>query len=141
MNLLWRWAILSVAVLVATQLKFLGIQCEGIGALLTVSLLLGIVNTFVRPILMLVSLPFIMLSFGLAILVINALLFLGISHLVDGFKVPGFWSALGGSLVISLVSLILGGVARRRAQVPPHQSPPRPPPRTPPPGNGPIIDV
>ena len=142
MNFLWRWGILSIAVLVATQLKFLGIHCEGAGSLLTVALLLGIVNTFVRPILMLVTLPAIVLSFGLAILVLNALLFWGISRLVDGFTVPGFWSALGGSLVISLVSLIFGGAARRRVQVPPQNPPPpRPPPRTPPPGNGPIIDV
>ena len=140
MNFLWRWGILSIAVLVATQLKFLGIHCEGLGALLTVSLLLGIVNTFVRPVLMLITLPAIVLSFGMAILVINALLFWGISRLVDGFTVSGFWSALGGSLVISFISLLLGGAARRRAQAPRRQSPP-PPSRTPPPGNGPIIDV
>ena len=140
MNFLWRWGILSIAVLVATQLKFLGIHCEGLGDLLTVSLLLGIVNTFVRPVLMLITLPAIVLSFGMAILVINALLFWGISRLVDGFTVSGFWSALGGSLVISFISLLLGGAARRRAQAPRRQSPP-PPSRTPPPGNGPIIDV
>ena len=143
MNFLWRWGILAIAVLVATQLKFLGIHCEGTGALLTVSLLLGIVNTFVRPILMLVTLPAIILSFGLGILVLNALMFWGVSRLVDGFTVSGFWSALGGSLVISLVSLILGGAARRRVPGPQHRPPPPPPPasRTPPPGNGPIIDV
>ena len=139
MNFLWRWIILSVAVLVATQLSFLGIKCDSLGALLTVSLLLGVVNSFVRPVLMLISLPAIILTLGFGILVINALLFWGISRLVTGFTVSGFWSALGGSLIISLVSVLLGGALRRRPAPPPQ--PRQPPRRAPPPGNGPIIDV
>jgi putative membrane protein len=139
MNFLWRWLILAVAVFVAVHLKFLGISCEGFGALLTVSLLLGIVNTFVRPLLLLLTLPAVIFSFGLAILFINALLFYGVGHMVDGFHVNSFASAFGGSLVISLVSLLLGGSGARRQ--PQQARRPAPAPRTPPPGKGPIIDV
>ncbi len=139
MNFLWRWLILSVAVFVAANLKFLGISCDGIGALLTVSLLLGVANAFVRPLLLLLTLPAVVLSLGVAVLFINALLFYAVGHMVSGFHVNGFGSAFFGSLVISLVSLILGGVRRRQQPAAPRR--PQPPRRAPPPGNGPVIDV
>ncbi len=141
MNFFWRWLVLSVAVLVAVHLKFLGIHCDrGWPALLTVSLLLGIVNAFVRPLLVAVTLPVVVLSFGVALLFINALLFYAVGHMVEGFHVDSFASAFGGSLVIGMISFFLGGLRSRTRRTP--ASPPPSRRRSgPPPGNGPIIDV
>ena len=137
-QLLLRWVVLAVAVYVATKIRFLGIVCNDWAALLTVSLLLGIANAVVKPILMLITLPAILISFGVFVVFINAGLFYLVGSLVSGFQVPSFWSALGGSVVISLVSFVLSAGPRRRTTVQYWHSGPR---RSPPPGNGPIIDV
>ena len=80
------------------------ISYNGAAALLGGSLLLGIVNALVRPVLLLLSLPFIIVTMGLFIFVINALLLLFVSSMVPQFHVDGFWSAFLASILISLVS-------------------------------------
>ena len=106
-----RWLVTTIAVLVAAHL-IPGISYDGWGALLGASLLLGIINAFVRPILLLLSLPFIIITMGLFIFVINALLLLLVSHIVPAFQVAGFWSAFFGAIIISLVSWILSSFFR-----------------------------
>jgi len=76
------------------------------------ALVLGLVNTFVRPILMLLSLPLIVATLGLFLLVINALMLLLASALLPGFEVKGFFTAIFGAALISLVSFILGLVLK-----------------------------
>ena len=99
-----RWLVTTIAVLVAAHL-IPGISYDGWGALLGASLLLGIINAFVRPILLLLSLPFIIITMGLFIFVINALLLMLVSKIVPAFQVAGFWSAFFGAIVISLGQL------------------------------------
>ena len=106
-----RWLVTTIAVLVAAHLVP-GIGYDGWGALLGASLLLGIINAFVRPILLLLSLPFIIITMGLFIFVINALLLLLVSKIVPAFQVAGFWSAFFGAIIISLVSWILSSFFR-----------------------------
>ncbi|HEY5707518.1 MAG TPA: phage holin family protein [Terrimicrobiaceae bacterium] len=106
-----RWLVTTIAVLVAERL-IPGIDCDGWGALLGASLLLGIINAFVRPILLLLSLPFIIVTMGLFIFVINALLLLLVSKIVPAFQVAGFWSAFFGAIIISLVSWVLSSLFR-----------------------------
>jgi putative membrane protein len=106
-----RWLVTTIAVLVAAHL-IPGIGYDGWGALLGASLLLGIINAFVRPILLLLSLPFIIITMGLFIFVINALLLLLVSKIVPAFHVAGFWSAFFGAIIISLVSWILSSFFR-----------------------------
>lgn len=106
-----RWLVTAIAVLVAAHLR-IGISYQDWGALLGASLLLGIINAFVRPVLLLLSLPFIIVTMGLFIFVINALLLMLVSRIVPGFQVPGFWSAFFGAIVISLVSWILSSFFR-----------------------------
>ena len=106
-----RWLVTTVAVLIAAHL-IPGVSYEGWGALLGASLLLGIINAFVRPILLLLSLPFIIVTMGLFIFVINALLLMLVSKIVPAFQVSGFWSAFFGSIVISLVSWLLSSFFR-----------------------------
>jgi putative membrane protein len=106
-----RWLVTTIAVLVAAHL-IPGVSYDGWGALLGASLLLGIINAFVRPILLLLSLPWIIITMGLFIFVINALLLLLVSKIVPAFQVAGFWSAFFGAIIISLVSWILSSFFR-----------------------------
>lgn len=98
-----RWLVTTLAVFVAAHV-IPGISYSGWGVLVGASLLLGIINAFVRPVLLLLSFPFIIVTLGLFILVVNALLLLLTSSLIPGFVVAGFWNAFFGAIVISLVS-------------------------------------
>ena len=85
--------------------------------LLLVALILSLINSFVRPILTILSIPFIIVTLGLFLLVINAAMLLLTSELADaldiGFRVTGFWTAVGGAIVITVVTWILEGFAER----------------------------
>ena len=111
---LTRWLITTIAVLSAAHIVP-GIHYDGWGTLLVASLVLGLVNAVLRPFLLLLSLPLLLLTFGLFTLVINSLLLLLVSHVVRGFDVAGWSSAFWGSLVISVVNLLLRGLQPRRA--------------------------
>lgn len=106
-----RWMVTTVAVFVAEKL-LPGIRCESVGALLGASLLLGIINAFVRPVLMLLSLPFIIVTMGLFIFVVNALLLMFVSRMIPAFHVESFWSAFFGAIIIGVVSWILSSFFR-----------------------------
>jgi putative membrane protein len=141
--MLFRWFALTIAVWVSTCIVP-GVKYDNLQDLLIAALILGILNVLVKPLLQLISLPFILLTLGLFLLVINAGVLWLTSKLVTGFHVGGFWPAVWGSLVISLVSFFLGVSNRppRRQRVVFRQPPPsREPPAGPPPGKGPIIDI
>lgn len=106
-----RWFVITISVYIASKL-LPGIHADSSGALLGASLLLGIINAFVRPILLLLSLPFILLTMGIFIFVINALLLSFVSWLLPPFHVEGFWNAFFGAIIISLVSWILSAFFR-----------------------------
>ncbi|HEX6999922.1 MAG TPA: phage holin family protein [Gammaproteobacteria bacterium] len=80
-----------------------GVHVSGPGTLILAALLMGIVNAVVRPIVVLLTLPLTILTLGLFLLVVNAGLFGLVAALLDGFVVDGFWSALLGWLIVSLV--------------------------------------
>ncbi|VVM07169.1 hypothetical protein MAMC_01469 [Methylacidimicrobium cyclopophantes] len=107
--LLIRWAVLAISIFVAAHIKFIGIHYDSLSSLLVASLVLGIINALLKPIFVTLSLPLIFLTFGLFLIVINALLLYWTGKLVTGFDVPTFGSAIGGSIVISLVRLALEG--------------------------------
>jgi len=107
-----RWLVTTVAVLVAVTV-IPGIETPGgMLALLGASLFLGIVNALVRPFLLILSIPLILLSMGFFLLVINALMLKMVSWIVPGFEVGGFWSAIFGALLISFVSWVLSAFFR-----------------------------
>ncbi|MDX2080123.1 MAG: phage holin family protein [Terrimicrobiaceae bacterium] len=106
-----RWMVTTVAVFLAEKV-LPGIHCDSAAALLGASLLLGIINAFVRPVLLLLSLPFIIVTMGLFILVVNALLLWLVSAIIPTFHVEGFWSAFFGAILISVVSWILSSFFR-----------------------------
>lgn len=106
-----RWMVTTIAVFVAERL-IPGIDCSSVGALLGASLLLGIINAFVRPILLLLSIPFIIITMGFFIFVVNALLLLFVAEIIPSFHVAGFWNAFFGAIIISIVSWILSSFFR-----------------------------
>lgn len=95
------WLLIALGVLIASHM-FGGIRYTDTSALVVSVLLLSLCNVFLKPLLMLFALPFIILTFGLGIWLINALLFLLVGNLVDGFAVDSFGYALAGALVVSL---------------------------------------
>ena len=134
------WVINTLAVLVAVNIVP-GVQFEG-HSLLTpfvTSLVLGILNAFIRPIMMLLALPLLIFTLGLFTLVINALLLKLVSVLIPYFVVKDFWSAFLGALVISIVSVALNtltGTGRSRVTFRRRRRPPDSDR-----GDGPVIDV
>ncbi len=88
------------------SLMISGITVQGIGVLLGAALLLGIVNAIVRPVMILLTLPFTILTLGLFLFVINAMMLGLVAWLLEGFAISGFWAALGGSVIISLTSWV-----------------------------------
>ncbi|MFZ5806754.1 MAG: phage holin family protein [Verrucomicrobiota bacterium] len=134
-----RWMVLTIAVWVAAWVVP-GVDYTNWQSLLAASLVLGILNAFVKPLFAVLSFPFIVLSLGLFLVVINALLLWMTSWLVEGFRVVSFWSALGGALIISVVNLFFSREKKSSAiRVRMHHETPRT--RKPPKGKGPIIDV
>ena len=123
LNLLMRWAILAVGVALSAVIVP-GITYDSGVTLLVVVALLSLFNAILKPLLVIFTLPFVVLSLGLGIWFINALLFLAVSKLVDGFYVHDFWSALWGALIVSLTNFVLSGFLRTR-RVP--KAPPRKP--------------
>lgn len=107
-----RWVISTVSVLVAAFILRDGITYGTWVHLLVATLLLGLLNSFVRPLLMLLSLPLLIFTLGLFSIVINAVLLLLVSALLgpERFHVKGFWVACLGALIISVVSLLLNSV-------------------------------
>ncbi|MEE9204658.1 MAG: phage holin family protein [Nitrospirales bacterium] len=105
-GLLIRFTVTGVAVLLASAI-IPGIEVESASAGLAAVIVLAMLNALVRPILYLFSLPFIVLTLGVFMVVINALLLQLAAFLVKGFVVTGFWSSVGGAILISLVSGIL----------------------------------
>lgn len=103
--LLARWIINAAALLLVAYL-YPGVSVESFATALVAALVLGLVNAFVRPILVILTLPVTLLTLGLFLFVINALLFWLVAELVPGFRVTGFGAALLGSILYSVITLI-----------------------------------
>lgn len=141
-----RWAVTTLGVVVAATLVR-GIDYSSFGALLAASLLLGALNAFLKPAMLVLALPLLVFSLGIFVLFINAFLLFLVGQLMGGgFRVETFGAAFWGGLVISLVSITVnlltggGGSFRiQRRQPRPSHDDGRPPDG--PPDDGPVIDV
>ena len=93
-----------------------GIKVDSIGWAIVVSFILGLLNTFIKPLLALISIPFILVTFGLFLVVINAILLMFAGDIVPDqhFIVDGFWPAVWGSIIISIVSGLLEPKDRKK---------------------------
>ena len=143
---LHQFVVGTLAVLVAVNVVS-GITYETPANLLLASLVLGALNAFLRPLLLLGCLPLLILTLGLFLIVINAILLKLTGELVNGFEVEDFWSAILGALVISIVTLIANSLSGKgnskvhfnRAQ--PRESPPNKRGYDRDDDDGPVIDV
>jgi putative membrane protein len=138
---LQSWAINTLAVLVAVYMvPGIRFKDDSLWTPFVTSLVLGILNAFIRPVLMVLALPLVIVTLGLFTLVINALLLYFVSFLLGRyFQVDSFWAAFLGALIISIVSMLLNlltGSSRARVRV---TRRPRPPDSGS--GGGPVIDV
>ena len=115
-GLMIRWLFLTVAILIAAHL-IQGVEVKGFWSAFFAAAILGVLNALFRPILILLTLPITILTLGLFTFVINAVLILMVSGVVGGFEVHGFWSALLGSLVISIVSWLLNSFVNDQGRV------------------------
>jgi putative membrane protein len=101
------WATTALSLWAASHI-FRGLKFDSRGALFVSALLLGLANAVLKPLLIVLTLPLTLLSFGLFVLVINALMILLVAKLVTGFKVASFWTAFFASIFISILGIAIG---------------------------------
>ena len=102
-----HWGVTALSLWVASHV-FSGIRFADTSSLIVSALLLGFANAIIRPLLVIITLPFTLVTLGFFLLVINALMLLLVSSLVRGFTISGFWTAFFASIFIALLSLVMG---------------------------------
>jgi putative membrane protein len=112
MKMIARWLLLAAALLLVAHL-YSGVVVETFSAALIAALVLGLLNAFLRPLLILLTLPVTLLTLGLFLFVINALMFYFAANLLDGFSVRSFGAALIGSLIYSACGLVIDAAFER----------------------------
>ena len=106
MKLIVRWLLLAAALLLVAHL-YPGVSVKSFGTAMVAALVLGLLNTLVRPLLVLLTLPVTLVTLGLFLFVINALMFWAAAGVLEGFAVTGFAAALIGSLIYSLCGMVI----------------------------------
>lgn len=106
MRLILKWVLSALALLMVTYL-YGGVQISGFGSAMIAAAVLALLNVFVRPVLVILTLPVTLVTLGLFLFVVNALIFWMASGLLPGFHVDGFWAALFGSLLYSIFGVII----------------------------------
>jgi putative membrane protein len=112
MKTLSRWLLLAAALLLVAHL-YTGVTVASFGSALLAALVIGLFNTLVRPLLVLLTLPVTLLTLGLFLFVINALMFWAAASMLEGFGVTGFTGALIGSLLYSVCGIVIDAAVER----------------------------
>ena len=112
MKIIVRWLLLAAALLLVAHL-YSGVSVASFGAALIAALVLGLFNALVRPLLVLLTLPVTLLTLGLFLFVINALMFWAAASVLQGFNVAGFSAALIGSLLYSVCGMVIDAATER----------------------------
>ena len=112
LKLLLKW-LLSAAALLGVAYIYGGVSVASFGTAMFAAAIIGLLNMLVRPILVILTIPITLLTLGLFLFVINALMFWAASGLIGGFHVNGFWAALLGSLIYSALGLVIDAVLER----------------------------
>src|SRR6185312_10815938 len=107
MAFLAHWGVTSLSLWIAS-LMFHGISFSSKKSLFISALLLGLVNAVVKPVIIILTIPLTLITFGFFLLVINALMMMLVSALVPGFRISGFWTAFFASIIVTVVSLFIG---------------------------------
>lgn len=111
MKLIVKWLLAACALLLVAYI-YPGVQLQGYGAALIAAAVIGLFNVLLRPVLVVLTLPVTIVTLGLFLFVINALLFWAASGVLQGFAVNGFWAALLGSLIYSALMLVVDVAVR-----------------------------
>ncbi len=106
MKILLRWLLLAAALLLVANL-YPGVEVKSFGSAMLAAFVLGLLNTLLRPILVLLTLPVTLITLGLFLFVINALMFYFAASMLNGFHVTSFGAALIGSLIYSLCGMVI----------------------------------
>jgi len=106
MKMLVRWLLLAAALLLVANI-YPGVSVRSFGSAMIAALVIGLFNTLLRPILVLLTLPVTVLTLGLFLFVINALMFYFAASVLSGFEVNGFVAALIGSLIYSVCGIVI----------------------------------
>ena len=114
MQLVLKW-LLSAVALLAVAYVYNGVQVNSFVSALIAAAVIGLLNAVVRPVLVVLTLPVTVVTLGLFLFVINALMFWSASGLLNGFQVAGFWAALLGSLIYSALGLVIDAALSRTA--------------------------
>ena len=112
LKLLLKW-LLSAAALLGVAYIYGGVSVASFGTAMIAALIIGLLNMLVRPILVVLTIPITLLTLGLFLFVINALMFWSASGLIGGFHVNGFGAALLGSLIYSALGLVIDAVLEK----------------------------
>jgi putative membrane protein len=116
MGFLTRW-LLNAAALAFTAWVINGISVDGVVPLLVASAILGILNAVIRPILLIITLPINLFTLGLFTFVVNGVLLMITSAVVEGFHVAGFWPAVIGALLLAIISFVLSSFVSDRGEL------------------------
>lgn len=111
-----KWLLLTAAIMVTAYLLD-GIHVSGFLSALLAAVVLSLLNVFFKPVLIILTLPFNILTLGLFTFVINAVLLMMVSGVIPGFEVRGFWAAFWGSFLISLVNSLLNSFISDQGKV------------------------
>jgi len=114
MRLLLQWLVNALA-LFALPYLFTSITVDSFVTALIVAVVLGLINTLIRPLLVILTLPVTIVTLGLFIFIINGLLFWAVGSFVPGFHVAGFWSGVFGAIVYSLISWALSALIPKKS--------------------------
>jgi putative membrane protein len=117
MKLIIKWLLSATALLALAQI-YSGVEVTGFAAALVAAFVIGLLNIFLRPLLIVLTLPVTMLTLGLFLFIINALLFWAAASVLEGFHVQGFAAALLGSLVYSAFGLVIDSALERLFPLP-----------------------
>ncbi|MDO5653342.1 MAG: phage holin family protein [Brachymonas sp.] len=116
LKLLLKWVLLAVA-LMGMAYVMPGITVQSFGAAMLAAAVIGLFNALLRPILLILTLPITVLTLGLFLLVINALMFWLAGRVLSGFSVASFWWALGGAVVYSLLGMLIESAVEQKSPV------------------------
>ena len=113
MHMILTWFI-NAAALFAVPYLIHSVRVSNVATALIAALLLALVNTLIRPVLVILTLPVTVLSLGLFIFILNGFMFWLVAQLVDGFHVDNFWAAIGGALLYSVISWALSSLLLKK---------------------------
>jgi putative membrane protein len=111
-----RWAIVALGLWLAAKL-LTGLHFDAASTLFIAALLLGIVNAVIRPIFVILTLPLTLVTLGLFLIVINAAMLGLVAALLSGFSITGFWTAVGGALIVSFTSWLASGLIGNNGRI------------------------